>query len=100
MDQKYLGSSEVWCWRRIEKIDRTDRVKNEEIQRVKEYRNIVHGVKRTKVNWVVHILLANCLLKHIELTGRRGRRSKLLLDGLKERRGYRKSKEEALDRTL
>jgi hypothetical protein len=35
----------------------------------------------------------------IEVTGRR-RRSKLLLDGLKERRGHRKSKEEALDRTL
>jgi len=32
--------------------------------------------------------------------GRQGRRRKLLLDGLKERRGYRKSKEEPLDRTL
>jgi hypothetical protein len=36
----------------------------------------------------------------IEVTGRRGRRSKLLLDGLKERGGHRKSKEEALDRNL
>ena len=35
-----------------------------------------------------------------EVTGRRGRRRKELLDGLTERRGYWKLKEEALDRTL
>jgi hypothetical protein len=29
LDQKFLGSSEMWCWRRMEKISRTDRVKNE-----------------------------------------------------------------------
>jgi hypothetical protein len=33
------------------------------------------------------------------VTGRRGRRCKQLLDDIKERRGYRKLKEEALDRT-
>jgi hypothetical protein len=36
----------------------------------------------------------------IEITGRQGRRSKQLLDDLKEKRGYWKLKEEALDRTL
>jgi len=35
----------------------------------------------------------------IEVTGRRGRRRKKLLDDLKERRGYSHLKEEALDRT-
>jgi len=34
------------------------------------------------------------------MKGRRGRRSNQLLEGLKERRGYRKLQEEALDRTL
>ena len=34
------------------------------------------------------------------MTGRRRRRRKQLLDGLKERRIYRKLIEEALDRTL
>jgi hypothetical protein len=34
------------------------------------------------------------------VTGRRGRRHKQLLDGLKEKKGYRKFKEEALDRSL
>jgi hypothetical protein len=36
----------------------------------------------------------------IEMTGRRGRRRKQLLDDLKEKRRYHKLKEEALDRTL
>ena len=34
------------------------------------------------------------------MTGRRGRRSRKLLDGLKERGGYYNLKEEALDRTV
>jgi hypothetical protein len=36
----------------------------------------------------------------IEMTGRRGRRRKQLLDDLKEKIKYWKLKEEALDRTL
>jgi len=36
----------------------------------------------------------------IEVTGRRGRRSRKLLDDFKERRGYCHLKEEALDRTM
>ena len=51
----------------------------------------------------------NCLIKHviegkiegrIEVKGRRGRRCKQLPDGLKEKRGYCKLKEEALDDTI
>jgi hypothetical protein len=36
----------------------------------------------------------------IDVTGRQGRRSRKLLDDLKERRGYSHLKEEALDRTV
>jgi hypothetical protein len=36
----------------------------------------------------------------IEMTGRRGRRRRKLLDDLKERRGYTHLKKEALDRTV
>jgi hypothetical protein len=51
LDQKYLESFEMWCWRRMEKISWTDRVRNEEVfHRVKEERNIVHAIKRRKVN--------------------------------------------------
>jgi hypothetical protein len=31
VDQKYLESFEMWCWRRLEKISWTDRVRNEEV---------------------------------------------------------------------
>jgi hypothetical protein len=85
VDQKYLESFEMWCWRRMEKISWTDRVRNEVLHRVKVERNIVHTIKRRKANWISHILRRNCLLKHviegklegrIEMTGRRGRRRK------------------------
>jgi len=54
-------------------------------------------------------LRRNCLLQRviegkkkggIELTGRRGRKRRKLLDDLKERKGYCHLKEEALDRTM
>jgi hypothetical protein len=109
VDQKYLESFEMWCWRRMENISLTDRVRNEEVlHRVKEERNILHTIKRRKANWIGHILRRNCLLKHvieeklegrIEMTGRRGRRRKQLLYDLKEKKRYWKLKEEALDRT-
>ena len=76
-DQKYLENFEMWCWRRMEKI--------------------------------CHILRRNCLLKQViegkikgemDVTRRRGRRRKKLLDDLKDRRGYSHLKEEALDRTM
>jgi hypothetical protein len=85
-------------------------VRNEEVlHRVKEERNIVHTIKRRKANWIGHFLRRNCLLKHaiegkiegrIEMTGRRGRKRKQLLDDLKEKRRYWKLKEEVLDRTV
>jgi len=37
---KYLEHFEMWCWRRMEKIGWTDRVRNEVLQRVKEQRDI------------------------------------------------------------
>jgi hypothetical protein len=82
----------MWCWRRIEKIRWTDLVKNEEVlQRVKGQRNILHTVKRRKVNWNGHILGRNCLLKHVvegkvQGRGRRGRRRQQILYELNEGR--------------
>jgi len=76
---------------------------------VNEERKIVQRVNRGKANWIGHILRRNCFLKHviegkvggrIEVTGRRGRRRKQLLDERNEKRGYCKLKEEALDRTV
>jgi hypothetical protein len=81
----------------MEKINCTDRVKNEVLQGVKEERNIVHTIKRGKANWIGKILRRNFLLKHsvegkgecrMEVTRRRGRRRKQLSDDLKETGGY------------
>jgi hypothetical protein len=95
---------------------------------VKEQRNIVQTIKRrnlilshshvlncidirmkyaVKANWIGHG--RNCLLNHViegkikgsvGVTGRRRRRRKPLLDKLKEKTGYWRLKEEALDRTV
>jgi len=80
------------CWRRVEKISWTDRVRNEEVLlRVKEERNIVQTVNGREDNWIGHIWHRNCVLKHvidgkmagrIEVTGIRGIRGKQLLDDL------------------
>ena len=65
VDQKCVGCSEMWCWRRMEKINWTDRVRNEEVlHRAKKKRNIIHRVKRRNSNSIGHILRRNCLLKH------------------------------------
>jgi hypothetical protein len=82
----------------MENISWTDRVRNEEVlHRVKEERNNLHTVKRRQAKWIGHILRRNCVLKHvieeklegrIEMTGRRGRRRKQLLDNLTEKRRY------------
>ena len=86
VDQKHLGSLDMWCWRRLEKISWTDCVRNEEVLlRVKQQRNVLHEISKRKANWIGHILCRNCLLQRviegkikgrggIEVTGRRGRR--------------------------
>jgi hypothetical protein len=67
-------------------------VRNEEVLlRVKEQRNILHEIRKQKANWIGYILRRNCLLQRviegkikggIEVTGRRGRRCRKLLDDL------------------
>ena len=59
-------SFEMLCWRRMEKISWTDRMRNEEVLlRVKEQRNILHETSKWKANWIGHILRRNCLLQRV-----------------------------------
>ena len=53
------------------------------IHRVNEEKNILRTIRKSKTDWIGHILRRNCLRKHviegkvegkIEVTGRRGRR--------------------------
>jgi hypothetical protein len=96
VDQKHVDSFEMWCLRRMEKISWTDHVRNEEVLlRVSEQRNILHEIRKRKAIWIGHILRRNCLLKEViegkiqgqkEVTRRRGRRRKQLLDDPGDRR--------------
>ena len=92
------------------KISWSDHVRKEEVLlRVKEQMNVLHEISKRKANWIGHILCRNCLLQRviegnlkgvIEVTGRRGRRRRKLMDDLKERREYSHLKGEALYRTM
>jgi hypothetical protein len=66
-------------------------------------------MSKQKANWIGHILRRKCLLQRImegkiqggiEMTGRRGRRRRKLLDDLKERIRYFHLKEVAVDRAM
>jgi hypothetical protein len=78
----------MFCCRTKEKISLNVRVKNKEILHAVE-----NTTKQMKVNWVYHILSRHCLLKRVteekiegraEVTRRRRRRSKQILDDLEE----------------
>jgi hypothetical protein len=80
-----LYETVMWCGRRMEKISRTDRVRNE---------GVLKTVTGRKASWTGHILNRNCLLKHvnegkiegrIEVMERRVRKRKQLLDDLKQK---------------
>ena len=109
LDGKYLEHLRASCRRRVEKNICTDRVKHYIIQMVTEERNILKKIKRRNVNWIIYILLSKRLRKRvikgkkegrIEVTGRRGIRRQQLLIDLKEKKGYRKLKQETLEHTL
>ena len=61
--------------------------------KVREQRNILQEIIKRKANWIGHILCRNCLVQRviggkirggIEVTGRRGRRRRKLLDDLRK----------------
>jgi len=80
-------------------------VRNEEaLITVLEARKIVQAIKRMNANSIDHVLLRNCLLKHIikgkiegkiEVKKRRGRRLRQLMHDLEEKRGFCRLKMEA-----
>ena len=95
--------------RKIESKNYLISIIEEVLLRVNEQRNILHEIRKWKANWIGHILRRNCLLQQviegmikgqIEVTRRRGRRRKKLLDDLNDKTGYCQLKEEALDRTM
>ena len=66
VDQKQLESFEMWCWRRMQKISWTDRVRDEDVlHRVKQKRNIVQTIKRRKTNWLYGSSSPLCLINYV-----------------------------------
>jgi len=56
VDQKHLGSFEMLCCRRMEKVSWPDHVRSGEVLlRAKEQRNILHEISKRKANWIGHI---------------------------------------------
>ena len=96
-DQKYLESFDMWPWRMMGGMKKCY---------LASMSRGIHEIRKWKAKWIVHILHRKCLLKQViegkikgemEVTRRRGRRRKKLLEELKDRRGYSHLKEEALD---
>jgi hypothetical protein len=55
VDHICLECFEMWCWRRIELIGWSGRLKNEEVlYRITEKKNILHKIKQKKPNWTRH----------------------------------------------
>jgi len=80
VDQKNLGSFDMWWWRRME-IIRTDGGKM--LQRTQGKRIRLRRMNTRQANRIGHILARNCFLKHvikgnIEGVGRLRRRCKQL----------------------
>jgi hypothetical protein len=67
VDQKYLQSLEMWCWRRLEKISWADCVRNEEVLQTVEEENNILQIKEGRpielVTSCVGTAFKNMLLK-------------------------------------
>jgi len=90
----FLDSSVLWFWRKTRKSTGPIVSKNEEvIQRAKEERNILQGMKWRYADFICYVLCSICLLKgftewKIKGMGRRSSRPKQLLGDLKVKWRY------------
>ena len=49
LEQKYLESFEMWCWRRMEKIKWSEKVTNEQVlDHIGEKRTLLNNILRRK----------------------------------------------------
>ena len=87
LERKYLESFEMWCWRRMEKIKRSEKVTNEQVlDRIGERRTLINNILCRKGNWIDLILRRNCLFREAiegqrtEVKGVGRRRTQLLND--------------------
>jgi len=61
-----LEATEMWMWRRMEKISWTEKISNEKVlERVGEERQLMNMIRWRKKNWVGHVLRGDGLLKEV-----------------------------------
>ena len=59
MNFKYLEIFKILCWRKMEEVSWTDRMRNKVLQRAIDEKNIVQQIKRRKTKWISHIWRRN-----------------------------------------
>ena len=65
-----LEALEMWLWRKIEKVNWSDKVRNEVVlKRVDENRCLMRTIRQRKKNWIGHVLRGHGLMKDV-LEGR------------------------------
>ena len=103
-DEKRIEALEMWIWRKMEGVQWSDRVQNEEVlRRIGERREMLATIRKRKKNWIGHCLRRDSIVKDcIEgmVNGRRkrGRRRCQLLDNIKTDGEYNVTKRLAEDR--
>ena len=69
-EMEKLEAFEMWLWRKLDKISRSDYKTNEKVfQLVQEESSMVNTLKRRQMNWIGHTLCGKSLLKTV-LEGR------------------------------
>ena len=58
-----LAAFEIWIWRRMEKIGRTERMSNDVLRLVGEERCMLDVIAKKKETWIGHVVRGDGLLK-------------------------------------
>ena len=104
-DISKIEAFEMWIWRKMERINWTEKITNEKVlRRVGESRTMMMTIVRRKKNWIGHIIRGEGLLREViegKMVGKRGPgRPRIgMLDELLERDTYGNMKRRAEDRT-
>ena len=65
-DIRRIEAFEMWIWRRMEKVSWVERKTNDDVLiMVKEKRELLNRVTKTKKRWIGHIVRGNGLLKEV-----------------------------------
>ena len=93
-DIKRLEAFEMWCWRRMLKINWMDKITNEEVLMLaQESRRIISVIRDRQKKWIGHIIRGDSLLKraierHFVGKPKKGRKRITFLSYLKDGQPY------------